>query len=243
MENDTKFANEQVVEEYLQALLDDGMRTLTPATEMPEPQLSPVAPVAERVQAPLSPNIQPNTQAIEQSVPSETQSTLVDSVLFAPQENNTESLQSRLNERFQALFLNIAGLNLAVPLVELGGIHKLGEVSAIQRDPDWYMGIMIKHDEKINCVDTAKWVMPDKLTPELAAKLDYQYVVMLGDSRWGLTCESLVNTVELTKQDIKWSQGARKRAWMAGLVKEKMCVMLDVPALVAMLDKGADRNH
>lgn len=140
---------------------------------------------------------------------------------------------------FQALFFSVAGLKLAVPLKSLGGIHQWKEPNSIFGKPAWYLGIMTNRDEKLNVVDTALWVMPEKYNAAMAEAIDYQYLITLGDSQWGLACEQLVTTETLSPDDIQWrSQSAGKRPWLAGVVREKMCAILDVQAMIAMLDQG-----
>lgn len=141
---------------------------------------------------------------------------------------------------FQAMFFDVAGLTIAVPLIELGGIHKVDKMTSLMGKPDWFKGIMLYRDEKINAVDTALWVMPEKCDEALKESLNYQYIIMLNDSPWGLMAEHLVDTVVLSQDEVKWLDSSNKRPWLAGLVKEKMCALLDVSALIQLLDKGSD---
>jgi len=140
---------------------------------------------------------------------------------------------------FQALFFNVAGLTIAVPLVELGGIHKTEKTTTLLGKPEWFKGVMLYRDDKINVVDTALWVMPDKYDEKLKSSLNYQYVIMLSNSAWGLTAENLVDTVVLKQDEVKWLDSASKRPWLAGLVKDKMCALLDVDALIQLLNDGS----
>ncbi len=142
--------------------------------------------------------------------------------------------------RFQALFFDVAGLKVAVPLKELGGIHQLGKVSSLIGKPDWFSGVMLYREQKINIVDTARWVMPEKFDESLQQKLNYQYVIMLGNSNWGLCCETLINTFVLEQDDVKWREAEGKRPWMAGLIKKHMCVLIDVDAMIDLLNRGLD---
>ncbi|PKH88755.1 MULTISPECIES: chemotaxis protein CheW [Colwellia] len=141
---------------------------------------------------------------------------------------------------FQAMFFKVAGLTIAVPLIELGGIHKVDKTTSLMGKPDWFKGVMLYRDEKINVVDTALWVMPEKCDQALKDSLNYQYIIMLNDSSWGLMAEHLVDTVVLSQDEVKWLDSSDKRPWLAGLVKEKMCALLDVSALIELLDKGSD---
>ncbi|MFN6969932.1 MAG: chemotaxis protein CheW [Rheinheimera sp.] len=141
--------------------------------------------------------------------------------------------------RFQALFFSVAGLKVALPLKELGGIHKITSLNTLPGKPAWYKGVMLYREQKINVVNTAMWVMPEKYDQQLAETLNYQYVIMLGKSSWGLACESLVNTVALEQDDVKWRATEGKRPWLAGLIKQHMCALLDVEAMIALLAQGA----
>jgi len=143
---------------------------------------------------------------------------------------------------FQVLFFEVAGLTIAVPLIELGGIHNVDKITPLIGKPDWFKGVMLCRDEKTNVVDTALWVMPEKYDEALKNSLNYQYIIMLSDSRWGLMAENLVDTAILQQDEVKWSGSSSKRPWLAGLVKEKMCALLDVEALISLLDEGSGIN-
>ena len=139
---------------------------------------------------------------------------------------------------FQAMFFEVAGLTIAVPLIELGGIHNVEKTNSLMGKPDWFSGVMIHRDENINVVDTAQWVMPEKCDQKLKDSLSYQYIIMLSNSQWGLMAETLVDTVTLQQDDVKWIEGASKRPWLAGLVKDRMCALLNVNAMINLLDEG-----
>ncbi|WP_153913889.1 chemotaxis protein CheW [Shewanella sp. TC10] len=150
----------------------------------------------------------------------------------------TRNLQDVLDDEFQVLFFNVAGLTLAVPLVSLGGIVKIEHINHLIGRPDWFLGVQTRREQKVNVVDSCRWVMPEKYTKELADSIDYQYLVMLEDSDWGLACESLVNAVRIDKSHVNWREKPGKRPWLAGVVKEQMCGILNVQALIEMLDAG-----
>ena len=159
---------------------------------------------------------------------------------LTPAEVIATPLKDYRQGKFQALFFDIAGLKVAVPLKELGGIHQLGKVSSLIGKPEWFKGVMLYREQKINTVDTARWVMPEKYDEALQETLNYQYVIMLGNSDWGLCCETLVNTYVLEQDDVKWREVGGKRPWMAGLIKKHMCVLIDVDAMIDLLNRGLD---
>ncbi|QYJ95133.1 chemotaxis protein CheW [Shewanella spartinae] len=150
----------------------------------------------------------------------------------------TEALVEQLDEEFQVLFFKVAGLTLAVPLVSLGGIVKVERINHIMGRPAWYLGVQTHRDSQLNIVDSGAWVMPEKYDDKLAQSVDYQYIVLLEDSNWGLACESLVNSVRILKSEVNWRTKAGKRPWLAGVVKEQMCGILHVQALIELLNLG-----
>ncbi|WP_421292902.1 chemotaxis protein CheW [Aeromonas taiwanensis] len=152
----------------------------------------------------------------------------------APAPSTWENLDT--GNEFQALFFDVAGVTFAVPLTELGGIHQLGEVTSLFGQPGWYKGIMTSREQKMNVVDTAQWVMPGQhLEME-----DYKYLIMLGESPWGLACHQLKGTELLHRDQVKWRHQEGKRPWLAGMVKEKMCALLHVRELLVLLGRGVN---
>lgn len=160
--------------------------------------------------------------------------------LHAAKAKQTKSYR---DSSFQAMFFDVAGLQIAVPLVELGGIHNVETITPLMGKPPWFKGVMLHREEKINTVDTARWVMPEKCNEKLLSSLEYQYVIMLNNSSWGLMAENLIDTVTLSQDDVKWVSQSKSRPWLAGLVKDRMCALMDVDELIAMLNEGADINH
>ncbi|RQM58766.1 chemotaxis protein CheW [Aeromonas enteropelogenes] len=152
----------------------------------------------------------------------------------APEPVSWQNIDS--GNEFQALFFEVAGVTFAVPLTDLGGIHQLGEVTSLFGQPSWYKGLMTSREQKMNVVDTAQWVMPGQ-----HLEMDeYKYLIMLGQSPWGLACHHLRGTELLHRDQVKWRHQAGKRPWLAGMVKEKMCALLHVSELLLLLERGVN---
>ena len=145
------------------------------------------------------------------------------------------------SENFQVLYFAVNGMTFAVPLDELGGIHKMGELSHLIGRPAWYLGLQSSRDSQLDVVDTAKWVMPDVLTDD-EYKSQYEYIVMLGESNWGLASTELKGTEQLRPEAVRWREQSGKRPWLAGMVKEQMCALVHVSELIGMLNAGLDVN-
>lgn len=145
-------------------------------------------------------------------------------------------LFEQLDDEFQVLFFELAGLTLAVPLVELGGIVNIKRVSTIVGRPRWYLGMQEHRGSQINVIDTCSWVMPEKVDT-LAQAIEYKYIALLGQSQWGLAFNRVVKTNRLKKSQVQWRQRPGKRPWLAGVVKQQMCGIIDVQTLICMLNQ------
>lgn len=179
----------------------------------------------------VEPEVVP-ASVVEQEVAAPAQTSLVESAAAPTEWRNIEP-----GHEFQALFFEVAGVMFAVPLTELGGIHRLGEVTSLFGQAPWFQGIMTQREKKLSVVDTAQWVMPDE---DHSALAPYQYLIMLGDSSWGLSCHHLKGTEKLRSDQIKWRHQEGKRPWLAGMVKDKRCALLHVHELLRLLDRGVN---
>ncbi|KQA19093.1 chemotaxis protein CheW [Vibrio metoecus] len=154
--------------------------------------------------------------------------------------NKLGSWTNTIREKdFQVLYFDVNGVTFAVPLDELGGIHRMTALNHLIGRPAWYLGLQTNRDSQLDVVDTAKWVMAEKLHDE-SYKQAYQYIVMLGESAWGLASTQLMGTELLSTDKVRWREQVGKRPWLAGMVKEKMCALIHVQALIAMLNAGLD---
>lgn len=247
MPSGKSFAKEEVMQEYLEDLLVDTVDPVA-ATERVAKLLE--SATAERIEADTQPvkktiapvdivDTKPEIEAVKiQDVELEAEKNIEDNP-----KAKVITLEQRVPERFQALFFEVAGLTMAVPLIDLGGIHKIDKIGPLFGKPDWFMGVMLHRDEKINVVNAAKWVMPEKYTQKLEDALNYQYVIMLAESEWGFAGDKLINTIELNKTDVKWRQIDGKRPWLAGMVKERMCALIDVNQLISLLNAGLNSHQ
>ena len=241
MSKSTPFAREDVMEAYLDSLLhgpDDPADVTARTARLLEQATVDIAGNAQGVATDISAEEAEIESRVNQAIEEQEEAAPV--IEAAPVKHIP--LSEQLDNRFQALFFEVAGLTLAVPLTTLGGIHRLEKIGPLFGKPSWFKGVMLYREEKLNVVDTAMWVMPEKYNQNLAETLNYQYLIMLGESNWGLASDKLVNNVTLNKDDVKWRESSGKRPWLAGMVKERMCALIDVYQLISMLNNGLGSN-
>jgi len=142
-----------------------------------------------------------------------------------------------VEDEFQVLFFELNQVTFAIPLTDLGGIYPLDKtLNAIPGKPSWLSGVINHSDRLYNIVDSASWL---KFTHD-THELNYTHFIVLGDSGWGLSCEKLCGASLLKKEQVRWRENEGSRPWLAGMVKDKMCVLIHAQELAKLLDKGMD---
>lgn len=224
-----QFIPQQTIQSYLDALLQDAIEDLSLAEEL-EAQ-----PVAEAVPCAEPPAVEISRAVIE------TTAVAVEEVEAEVEVENALPLveQPQWREQpFEALLFDVGGLTLAVPLILLGTIHPLdSEITPLFGQPDWFLGIMPTSAGNLKVLDTARWVMPERYTPEL--QNDLRFVISVQGHEWGLAVHDVSKSVKLKPEQIKWRSQDGKRPWLAGTVIEHMCALVDVSALAGLIAAGA----
>lgn len=196
------------------------------------------ATATEEVQAPAQAEVQPEAVKEAEQLKAKEEITAEEAAKKAEDESLRWS-NIETDAEFQALFFIVKGVRFAVPLVDLGGIYTISKpLTEIFGKPIWYRGMMDLKGKNINVVDTIRWVKPDA-----PVKNDYKYIIVLGSSLWSVGCDELEGNRFLKKDSVKWRQSAGGRPWLAGIVKEEMCALLHVKALIAMFEKGFELSN
>ncbi|MCX4028947.1 CheW domain-containing protein [Endozoicomonas sp. SM1973] len=143
---------------------------------------------------------------------------------------------------FECLLFNVAGLTLAVPLVCLGGVYLFNDsVTQVAGQPDWVLGLYKHHDQSLSVVDTAWWVMPERYKTQ--AKDNYHYIISVDKTRWGIAVHDLAHAVRISPDAVRWRTKKTQRPWLAGIVIDEMCALLDIAKLAKLFDEQASLNR
>ncbi|MEJ2632065.1 MAG: chemotaxis protein CheW [Acidihalobacter sp.] len=142
-------------------------------------------------------------------------------------------------EKFQCLLFHVGPLKLAVPLAKLTRIQPWGEhITATPGRPDWFLGLLARDGGKTGVIDTARLVFPRDRRSQ-AAKSEPEsgpgHILLVEGGRWGLTCDSLGDVIELQPEAVRWRTQRTARRWLAGTVLDQMCALLDVEVLARMV--------
>lgn len=147
---------------------------------------------------------------------------------------------------FQAMLFKVAGLSLAVPLIELNGVVEWkDDITEMPGHADFYMGLMQHLDRSIPVIDTARLVLPAEKLGQLAGddpRERVTRVVLIDEHRWGLACDEVNEVITLQPDQVRWRTTRTKRAWLAGTVVDHMCALIDGAAFSAMLQDGSHQR-
>jgi purine-binding chemotaxis protein CheW len=145
-------------------------------------------------------------------------------------------------EPFQILLFEVAGLKLAVPLMELSGVIEWKDtVTEMPGSADFYMGILQHLNFKIAVIDTAKMVLPMNKQSQLVGddpRDRVKHIVLIDNYRWGLACDKIGEVITLQPEEVRWRTSKTRRTWLAGTVIDHMCALLNSEGFSAMLEKG-----
>jgi purine-binding chemotaxis protein CheW len=259
---------DQVLQGYFDALLDTDeaaspARYADPLEEQRErlqkllysaaPSLQESADIGPQPVATPAPHVEPAHLTVPDPIPAETISEVLDSPAddsvaaedFSYQAKDLEWLPNGrpawAQGRFDVLLFDVSGLTLAVPLISLGQIQPITDaLTPLFGQADWFMGIQPTPAGKIRTVNTAKFVMPERYDETFLESA--KYVISIDGVPWGLAVDSVKQPVTLAPDDVKWRGERSKRPWLAGMVKDRMCALLDVPRIGQLLME-AERNQ
>lgn len=221
---------------YLESLLSDVPEAHEP---LPEPILEASAPAPVEAPPAPAPVFEPTQEPVSEPVVEQA------AVPEAAMEEDTywQGIPEWGQSEFQVLLFKLAGLNMAIPLVELDGILDWSDnLTPMPGRSPWYLGLLNNRGKTTPVIDLAQLVIPVNIRQQQAQKedLDLGRVILIGDSKWGLACNSVSEVITLQSDQVRWRSSRTRRKWLAGTVIEHMCAMLDAEGLVHLLQSGKE---
>ncbi|MDR9436644.1 MAG: chemotaxis protein CheW [Thiohalophilus sp.] len=146
---------------------------------------------------------------------------------------------------FQAMLFRVAGLTLAVPLEELGGVIEFDpdQLTEMPGHADFYLGLVTHLGKSVPVVDTARLVFPPEKLQQLAGDDPLKRarrVVLIDEGRWGLACDEVDEVITLRRDEVRWRSDRTRRRWLLGTVIQHMCALVDTGAFATKLTEGRD---
>lgn len=142
---------------------------------------------------------------------------------------------------FQSLLFSAHGIKMVVPLVQLHSIVDLTvPIKAMPGNAAWFMGLWPWRGTHVKVIDICKFMAmkgTELKNPELKNTGENipKRIVLINDGSWGFVCDEVYEIFTLSPSQIKWRVDRTHHAWLAGIVVEHMCALLDVDGLASGL--------
>jgi purine-binding chemotaxis protein CheW len=141
---------------------------------------------------------------------------------------------------FDVLLIDVNGVQLAMPLEALDAIYPLkGDLTPLFGQAKWFMGLQKTIAGNVSVINTAQFVMPERYDKDQPSQCKYS--VAINGSGWGLAVDNIHQPVLVNPGDVRWRVKRASRPWMAGMVKDHMCALIDIPYLANLL-QTQDKN-
>jgi purine-binding chemotaxis protein CheW len=152
------------------------------------------------------------------------------------QEQDEREAPEWAQEPFQCLIFRVGEVTLATPLLALDNIVKWeSELTPMPFQPDWHLGVIQNRDDKIVVVDLAKLLQLEQPQESDIKRMQGSHILIIGDHHFGMACDSLAKPLFLNKEDVHWAIKHEDRPWMAGTIKEKLTILLDIGELLDII--------
>ncbi len=150
-------------------------------------------------------------------------------------ERQTESVDrpSWAAQAFRVLLFGIGEFRFALPLIRMRSVALLpdGRVT-LPGQPPWHLGVARLRGGPVVMADLGLLVGVE------ARCSSARYLLVIGDGNVALVCDHIDDAPLISPEQVRWQRGDRGIAWLAGLLSEAMCVLLDADALVAEIRHG-----
>lgn len=224
--NDTRVDNqEQILNQYLDSLLSE-------VPEYSEPEKKPETKVKQETAEVIS--ITPTAEIVPEDVQDQVEA--IEKSIDDSEGQDERTVPDWAQEPFQCLIFRVGDISLATPLLALDNIVKWEhELTPMPFQPDWHLGVLQNRDDKVVVVDIVKLLMLDQSVEEIPANQDGSHILIIGEHHFGLPCDRLAKPVFLSKDEVHWSIRHEDRPWMAGTIKDKLTILLDIDEILEII--------
>jgi len=146
-------------------------------------------------------------------------------------------------EPFKALFFNTGEITLAAPLEKLGGVlTECADITAMPGTSGPYLGVMEHRGDTIRIIDFERFIAETSGEALSEASLvPPNQIILVNEGGIGIACRDVAEVEKITPDEVRWRQGATSRPWYCGIVIEEMCALLDIDALLSILNDSAGK--
>ena len=136
-------------------------------------------------------------------------------------------------QAFRVLLFQIGGYRFALPLLHMRSVSLLPDGCVrLPGQPPWHLGVARLRGGPVVMVDLGLLVGIE------ACCSAARYLLVVGDGNLALVCDRIDDAPLVPPEKVRWRRGGDDKAWLAGLLSEVMCVLLDADAITAEIRHG-----
>ncbi len=147
---------------------------------------------------------------------------------------------------FKALFFNTGEVTIAAPLEKLGAIlTDYDDIKVLPGTSASYLGVIMHGGNTIRIIDFERLVEEssgDELNSSATVLMPPNRIILLEGEGVGIACRNVEEVVEIAPSEVRWRSGTSSRPWYRGIVVEKMSALLDIDALLSVLNDDANQR-
>lgn len=142
---------------------------------------------------------------------------------------------------FPSLLFQVRGMDMAAPLIHLGGIASITDenLQSVAGQAPWFIGLTRWNGRTIRVIDTDRLLVGgkagDTAPPDGGRRRGYKAVIVLHGTDWALAVDGPGESRRLEPGEIRWRHQRGARPWLAGTLSGRLCSLLDTGAIVARL--------
>jgi purine-binding chemotaxis protein CheW len=136
-------------------------------------------------------------------------------------------------QAFRALLFRVGDHRFAMPLVLLRGVASLppGQ-TVVPGTASWHLGLVRIRGETVTVADLGGLAGIDVECGQ------GRYLLLVADGDAAVLCDAVDDAALIEPAQVRWYRGSGERNWLAGLLAEQMCVLLDGSVLGDMIRHG-----
>ncbi len=229
------------VADFLDVLLQEA--TLTPEKQKPPARPARILLMPDTVLEPAEvpeqtalSRTEPQIAAQPETIADEHDEANLEPGAMDAQQSASAPLQAapdRYRYPLQCLMFAVGTHQLSMPLIDLGSVLPLPRrLTQLPATPDWFLGILQHHDDRVKVVDTARILH----IPEDEKDRSEPHLLVFGDKGWAISCDRLGIVTQLEQDDVQWSSPQAK-GFALGTIRESLAILLDPEKLLAYLNR------
>jgi purine-binding chemotaxis protein CheW len=144
-----------------------------------------------------------------------------------------DPVPSWAKQSFRVLLFHIGSLRFAMPLVQMRGVSLMPDKKTrLPGRASWHLGMIRVRNASVALVELGALLGID------AACEQPGYLLLIADGSAAIACDRIGEAVTIEPDRVRWRRCAGQRIWLAGMLSDEMCLLLDAEALGEMIRHG-----